>query len=394
MCSLGLAYAGTAREDVLEILTPLIVEGGQSIEVVSLTCLSLGLIFCGTANDDLSGSMIEAFLDRSDTDLKDPAARLMCLGLGLLFLGRGESADVACAAIKAISNPIKVYLELTVETCAYAGSGSVLEIQKLLSVLADHLEDDEKDPFKNMHQEVAVLGLAMVAMGEEVSTEMALRSLDHVLQYGEVNIRRAVPLALGLLSVSNPRLTVMDTLSKLSHDADERVSQNAVLALGFLGAGTNNSRIAHMLRQLAGYYSKEPNHLFIVRIAQGLLHLGKGLMTLSPFQSDGLLMSKTAVAGLLAIFHSAFDMKASILNKRHYLLYSVVSAVRPRCLVTVDEDLKSLPVSVRVGQRVDTAGQAGKPRAITGFQTHTTPVLLAAGERAELSDDKCMSYHP
>ncbi len=61
MCvdSLGLAYAGTAREDVLEILTPLIVEGGVGIEVVSLTCLSLGLIFCGTANDDLSGSMIE-----------------------------------------------------------------------------------------------------------------------------------------------------------------------------------------------------------------------------------------------------------------------------------------------------------------------------------------------
>jgi hypothetical protein len=64
-------------------------------------------------------------------------------------------------------------------------------------------------------------------------------------------------------------LLVMDTLSKLSHDSDERVSQNAIVALGFLGAGTNNSRIANMLRQLAVYYSKEPNHLFLVRIAQG-----------------------------------------------------------------------------------------------------------------------------
>jgi hypothetical protein len=115
-------------------------------------------------------------------------------------------------------------------------------------------------------------------------------------------------------------------------------------------------------------------------------------MTLSPFHSDGVLMNKTAVGGLLAVLHSCFDMKSSILNKRHYLLYSVVTAVRPRCLVTVDQDLKSLPVSVRVGARVDTAGQAGKPRAITGFQTHTTPVLLAAGERAELSDDKCTYY--
>ena len=33
--------------------------------------------------------------------------------------------------------------------------------------------------------------------------------------------------------------------------------------------GTNNSRIAKMLRVLAVYYQKEPNHLFLVRIAQG-----------------------------------------------------------------------------------------------------------------------------
>jgi len=57
-------------------------------------------------------------------------------------------------------------------------------------------------------------------------------------------------------------------------------------------------------------------------------------------------------------------------------------------LVTLDEDMKPLPVTVRVGQSVDTTGQAGKPKTITGFQTHTTPVLLAAGERAELGDDK------
>jgi len=241
---------------------------------------------------------------------------------------------------------------------------------------------------KNMHQEVAVLGLAMTAMGDELNTEMALRAVDHVLQYAELNIRRAIPLALGLLSISNPRLLVTDTLSKLSHDPDERVSMNAILSLGFLGAGTNNSRIASILRQSATYYAKEPNHLFIVRIAQGLLHLGKGLLTLNPFASDGMLLNKVAAAGLLVVFHSAFDLKNSVLSKRHYLLFSLVCSVRPRCLVTMDEDLKFVPVSVRVGQAVDTAGQAGKQRTITGFQTHTTPVLLAAGERAELADDK------
>lgn len=57
-------------------------------------------------------------------------------------------------------------------------------------------------------------------------------------------------------------------------------------------------------------------------------------------------------------------------------------------MLTVDKDLKPLSVPVRVGQAVDVVGQAGRPKTITGFQTHSTPVLLAAGERAELATDK------
>lgn len=58
--------------------------------------------------------------------------------------------------------------------------------------------------------------------------------------------------------------------------------------------------------------------------------------------------------------------------------------MHPRFLITLDEEMKPLPVSVRVGQAVDVVGQAGRPRTITGWQTHNTPVLLSYGERAEL----------
>jgi 26S proteasome regulatory subunit N1 len=58
-------------------------------------------------------------------------------------------------------------------------------------------------------------------------------------------------------------------------------------------------------------------------------------------------------------------------------------------LMTFDENLELLNTSVRVGQAVDTVGQAGKPKTITGFQTHTTPVLISFGERAELATDDC-----
>ena len=50
-------------------------------------------------------------------------------------------------------------------------------------------------------------------------------------------IRRAVPLALALISVSNPKLQILDTLSKFSHDSDPEVAHNAILGMGIVGAG-------------------------------------------------------------------------------------------------------------------------------------------------------------
>lgn len=131
------------------------------------------------------------------------------------------------------------------------------------------------------------------------------------LRYCEPTIRRAVPLALGLISVSNPKLNILDTLSKFSHDSDAEVAHNAIFAMGLVGAGTNNARLASMLRQLAQYHAKDPNNLFMVRIAQGLTHLGKGTLTLSPYHSDRQLMSPVALAGLMATLVAFLDVKNS-----------------------------------------------------------------------------------
>jgi hypothetical protein len=49
---------------------------------------------------------------------------------------------------------------------------------------------------------------------------------------------------MALLNVSDPGQQVVDALSRLSHDADTEVAQNAVVALGIVGAGTNNARLA------------------------------------------------------------------------------------------------------------------------------------------------------
>ena len=60
---------------------------------------------------------------------------------------------------------------------------------------------------------------------------------------------------------------------------------------GLIGAGTNNARLAGMLRSLSSYYYKEAGMLFLVRVAQGLVHLGKGLLGLAPYHTDGQLLS-------------------------------------------------------------------------------------------------------
>ncbi|KAL5988476.1 26S proteasome non-ATPase regulatory subunit 2 A [Asimina triloba] len=384
---LGLAYAGSQNEQIQSHLSLILQDGKAQLDVIAFTAISLGLVFVGSCNEDVAQSIILSLMDRSESELGEPLTRLLPLGLGLLYLGKQESVEATAEVSKTFHEKIRKYCDMTLLSLAYAGTGDVLKVQKLLGYCAQHLDKGET------HQGPAVIGIALVAMAEELGLDMSIRSLEHLLQYGEQNIRRAVPLALGLLCISNPK--------------------SAIISLGLIGAGTNNARIAGMLRNLSSYYYKEANLLFCVRIAQGLVHLGKGLLTLGPYHSDRFLLSPhplihfdlnlhyacslfvlTALAGIVTMLHACLDMKSIILGKYHYVLYFLVLAMQPRMLLTVDESLKPLTVPVRVGQAVDVVGQAGRPKTITGFQTHSTPVLLAAGDRAELATEKYIPLSP
>ncbi|KAI0242456.1 26S proteasome non-ATPase regulatory subunit 2 [Lamellibrachia satsuma] len=411
---LGLAYAGSNREDVIQLLLPVFGDSKSNMEVIGMAALACGMIAVGSTNGDVTSTILQTLIERPESSLNDTYAKFLALGLGLTYLGRQESVETILAALEVVAEPFKSMSTTLVDACAYAGTGNVLKVQHLLHICSEHYEtkdqdnnekkddknkekdkkaEDTKDPTVDLssQQAVAVLGIALIAMGEDIGADMCLRSFGHLLRYGEPVIRRTVPLALAMISTSSPKLQILDTLSKFSHDSDAEVAHNSILAMGLVGAGTNNARLAAMLRQLAIYHSKDPNNLFCVRIAQGLVHLGKGTLTLCPYHSDRQIMSPVAVAGLLSVLVSCLDVKNIILGKSHYVLFNLVSAMQPRMLVTFDEDLQPMPVSVRVGQAVDVVGQAGKPKTITGFQTHTTPVLLAYGERAELATDEYLA---
>jgi len=384
---LGIAYAGSGREEVGEALVK-VVEESEDWVAVGLAGLSLGMVYVKGMEgaDDIAMSIVQKLMEATDDNLKHSHTKFLCLGLGLLWMGKMEECDATVEALKTLSDPsVSKFAINTTVGCAYAGSGNVLKVQQMLHECAEHLEKDAD------HQAVAALSIAMITMGEEVGAEMTLRTCDHLLQYTELPIKRAVPLMLACLHVSDPDYSVVDTLSRLTHHEDEQISQNAIMGLGVISAGTNNSRVAGLLRQLSEFYSKEAGHMFAVRIAQGLLHLGKGLLSISPFHSDGLLMNGPSFGGLMAVIFSCLDMKSTLLDKHHQIMFYLTAAMNPRMLVTVDENLEWKPTTVRVGQRVDTTGAPGKPKSITGFQTHQTPVLLSSKERAELGTEESLA---
>ncbi|KAJ7234630.1 armadillo-type protein [Mycena haematopus] len=409
---LGLAYAGSHREDLLQLLISHVSDDGVTMEIASLATLSLGFIFVGSENGEITGTILQTLMEkaeRGDTGLDEKWARYMALGLGLLYLGLQDASDSTMETLKAIEHPISKTAQIIVEACAFAGTGNVLKVQAMLHHCDEHIDMKEKEADKeekkdepaadgakeeetkpatkpdDTFQSFAVIAVALIAMGEDVGAEMSIRQFHHLMHYGEPVIRKSVPLAIGLVSISNPQLPILDTLSKYSHDNDLAVALNAIFAMGLVGAGTNNARLAQMLRQLAGYYYKEPDCLFMVRIAQGLVHMGKGTIGLNPFFSDRSIMSRPAVAGLLATLTAFTDAKHFVLDKYHWMLYFLVTAMSPSFLITVDEELNSKPVTVRVGQ-------AGKPRTISGFQTHQTPVRLATTERAELATEEFIPF--
>lgn len=88
------------------------------------------------------------------------------------------------------------------EVCSFAATGNVLRIQRLLHLCGEHLEaakereeaakeekkDEKKEEKKEDEQKpddtflsFAVLGISIIAMGEEIGSEMSMRQFNHLV---------------------------------------------------------------------------------------------------------------------------------------------------------------------------------------------------------------------
>lgn len=85
---LGLAYAGTRRQDVVSLLLPVLSDRKSSPEVVALAALACGLITVGAADSEVLSSVLQTLLDLPVSELQEGQySRFLPLALGLCYLG-------------------------------------------------------------------------------------------------------------------------------------------------------------------------------------------------------------------------------------------------------------------------------------------------------------------
>lgn len=106
------------------------------------------------------------------------------------MIGSQEESDATIEFLKAIDHPISKTAQVLVEACAYAGTGNVLKIQAMLHHCDDHIgvsaeggKEEKDEKVDDTFQAFAVLAISLIAMGEEIGAEMALRQFNHLVSF-------------------------------------------------------------------------------------------------------------------------------------------------------------------------------------------------------------------
>ena len=121
---------------------------------------------------------------------------MFILGIGFIIFGNQKDADLMIEATQIDEFPtdLKLYIKTLLTICAYAGSGNVIKIQELQQLVAK-----KKGEIHEQVKMLAVIGMSIIALGEDIGMEMLPRSFNHFLQFGDVTIKKSISLAYAVL---------------------------------------------------------------------------------------------------------------------------------------------------------------------------------------------------
>ncbi|KAF9764989.1 26S proteasome regulatory subunit RPN1 [Nosema granulosis] len=344
-------FAGSCDESLRSLLTPLLFS--EVPEIGFFTSFVLGSIFAGSADEELT------FMLNNDADHANYFYKFQILGLALLFFKRSDLPTISTS----------LHASILVRAFQHVATG---DPQIVENILADSFTGDTDALLESL----AILGISIIGMKD---VEMVSRIVTSSLLLESPHLKSVLPLAYSLLYPSNPQSQILDVLEKSLNSGD---SISTIYALGIIGAGTQNGRIQKALDQQLAYFYKDPKASSVLKISQGLLNLGKGLMSLSPFFYEKSFLCPKSFIGLFATTLLFLESP----SEDFYLFYLLVQSCTPKTIYTEKK------INIRIGNPVNTVGVVGDPRRITSMQTHTTPVILGSNERAEIDEEAYTTF--
>ncbi|CAL5406218.1 unnamed protein product [Camellia sinensis] len=140
---LGLAYAGAQCPQIRSKFSRVLEDKKMPLDVIVFTAISLGLVYVGSRDEDISQTIIYALKHQNLSKLGQPLTCLLPLGLDLLYLGKQKSVEATAEISKTLNTKIRTHCDMILFSCAYAGIGDVLKVQYLLGQCAQHLKRGE-----------------------------------------------------------------------------------------------------------------------------------------------------------------------------------------------------------------------------------------------------------
>eukprot|EP00702_Spironucleus_salmonicida_P001010 EST42301.1 26S proteasome non-ATPase regulatory subunit 2 [Spironucleus salmonicida] len=244
--------------------------------------------------------------------------------------------------------------------------------QPLMLPTSDRLiwPGDNLDPMT-----VLAIGISAISLRE--NPEFLLRYAQRILQFCDIHARRAVPFMIALGFASNPDKLAISDLEKLALNSDKTLSANAILALGIVGCGSQNSQICGVLRHAveSKFYSDGViEHVLLnAQIAFGLLYCGRGSLCIN-------LKNPKSLAALLSLLNFAAPAASVMARPKCTMVYYLLACcLEPKVVTCVDADMNSVKVSARVGREIEDY-QSEKGARLVGFSLHETPVVKSVGQ--------------